>query len=151
MPIWDAEAMSTKPLLLIAGESYGTISFLTTTSRMCPSDALHLVLYTHSNLGQMQLQLTMSWIRMLWGGSHPALRSKTASDRLPIRCTVDTTHLRYPTSPVFPFQPLNWTEGEKSRQTLLYAKATDDIVRPMLNKGFHSIEEIDYEIKEVCQ
>lgn len=41
-PIWDAEAMSTKPLLSIAGESYGTISFLTTTSRMCPSDALHL-------------------------------------------------------------------------------------------------------------
>ena len=73
------------------------------------------------------------------------------SDHLPIRCTVDTTHLRYPTSPAFPFQPLNWTGGEKSLQTLLYAKATDDIVRPLLNKDFHSIEEIDYEIEQVCQ
>ena len=61
------------------------------------------------------------------------------------------THLRYPTSPAFPSQPLNWLDGEKSLQTLQYAKATDEIVRPLLNKDFHSIEEIDYEIKQVCQ
>ena len=73
------------------------------------------------------------------------------SDHLPIQCTVDMTHLRYPTSPAFPSQPLNCSDGEKLPQTLQYAKATDEIVRPLLNKVFHSIEEIDHEIKQVSQ
>ena len=73
------------------------------------------------------------------------------SDHLPIKCTVDLTHLRYSASTTFPSQPLNWTEGEKSHHTTLYAKATDEIVRPLAQKEFHSIEEVDFVIKYVCQ
>ena len=56
------------------------------------------------------------------------------SDHLPIKCSLDISHISYPTSPASPTSPLDWDEGKRTLQTSLYA--TDDICQTTAWEGF---------------
>lgn len=68
-----------------------------------------------------------------------------ASDHLPIHCSLELSYLRFPTTPAFPSQPLNWIKITLHNH---YAKATNDIAR---GKDNMSIKETEHHLKYVCQ
>lgn len=74
-----------------------------------------------------------------------------SSDHLPIRCTINISHLRHPSPPAFLSQSLNWVAGAKQQHTLMYANATNEIVHPLLNKDYSSIDEIEHDLQTVCK
>ena len=73
------------------------------------------------------------------------------SDHLAILCTLDLTHIRHPVTTSFLSQPLDWHQARGSEATLHYAGTCDDIVRPLLEKDYSSIGEVEEDLRTVCK
>ena len=73
------------------------------------------------------------------------------SDHLPIRCTFDLSHVRHPSSPAFPIRHLDWYQAKKTGSVTQYARFCNEIVTPLLEKDYSSIEEVNDDIKAVCK
>ena len=73
------------------------------------------------------------------------------SDHLPITCSLNLTHIRVSPMPIFPRSNLDWSTAVKECKVLLYSNATDDAVRPLLSKGYSSIEDLNQDILLIAQ
>ena len=74
-----------------------------------------------------------------------------SSDHLAINCAINSSHLRRVPPPAFPSQPLNWAGQENQLHTLKYANATNEIVYPLLDKDYTSVDEIECDLQSVCK
>ena len=74
------------------------------------------------------------------------------SDHLPVSCSLDISHLRSEPATTFPTSSLDWAKAGRSREVmLLYSKATDDIVRPLMEKDYSCIDDLDQDVQHVCR
>ena len=53
--------------------------------------------------------------------------------------------------PIFPRSDLDWSTAVKDRKVLLYSKASDDAVRPLLSKDYSSIDALNQDILSIAQ
>ena len=74
------------------------------------------------------------------------------SDHLPVLCSLNLTHIRCPPAPAFPNPfSLDWAQAVSDGSVSQFSLATDNAVRPFLNKDYSCIEDLESDILSVAE